>query len=354
MKSSTNTTSHPAISSTQLQLMKVLSNKEFTDTIAWTASGKAFNIIQPKLFTSNILPGHFKQAKYSSFTRKLHRWGFMRHYRGTEAGAFFHKHFRRGRLDLVEKMTCSKPGASPNAGGARARAAAEDSAPAMNVTMDTSSSSRSSGNHMLNNSTLMASGITAHPFSLPQFSAGAGGFSSGFIQRGIPQQLLMQQFGGQQFGGISSTQQQMFAQQQMQQAQQQHAMQAKNSPGDADLDAAIEMEVARRLKERFNAASFSRQALSMMQGGQTQGAQVPNQFQHIQGHMDHSSMMHQMMGTRFGGVSAAGMGGGAPIQMQGFSQNFKGFDNQGGGIVYNVNVQDPYAMPSNIQGAKTA
>ena len=54
--------------------MKVLSEKEFADVVAWTPSGKAFNIIQPKLFTANILPSHFKQAKYSSFTRKLHRW----------------------------------------------------------------------------------------------------------------------------------------------------------------------------------------------------------------------------------------------------------------------------------------
>lgn len=50
----------------------------------------------------------FKQAKYSSFTRKLHRWGFMRHFRGDESGAFYHEHFRKGDLDLAEKMVCLK------------------------------------------------------------------------------------------------------------------------------------------------------------------------------------------------------------------------------------------------------
>jgi len=340
--------------------MKVLSNKEFTDIIAWTASGKAFNILQPKLFTSDILPGHFKQAKYSSFTRKLHRWGFMRHYRGPEAGAFFHKHFRRGRLDLVEKMTCSKQGASPKPGGARAAAAAEDSAPAMNLTMeDTSNSSRNIGDRVVNtnsNNTLMASCIPANPFGLPQFPAGACGYGRLMQQGGIPQQILMQQFGGQQFPGMSSTQQQMLAQQQIQQAQlqQQQAMQANGSSGDPGLDAAIEMEVARRLKERMNFPPFSRQAFSMMQGGHPQGAQAPTQQgPPSQGQMDHASMMQQMMGARFGGATTAGIGG-APLQMQGFSQSFKGFENQGGALVYNVNVQDPYAMPSNIQGAKTA
>ena len=88
--------------------MKVLSNKEFADIITWTPSGKAFTIRQPKTFTAHILPDHFKSAKYSSFTRKLHRWGFMRHYRGDESGAFYHKDFQRERLDLVEQMSCLK------------------------------------------------------------------------------------------------------------------------------------------------------------------------------------------------------------------------------------------------------
>lgn len=63
------------------QLMKVLSKKENNDVIAWTPDGKSFLIVKPKAFVADILPNHFKQAKYSSFTRKLHRWGFQRHLR---------------------------------------------------------------------------------------------------------------------------------------------------------------------------------------------------------------------------------------------------------------------------------
>ena len=88
--------------------MKVLSKKEFNDIITWMPSGKSFNIIDSKRFTAEILPEYFKSAKYSSFTRKLHRWGFVRHYRGDEAGAFFHKDFQKDRPDLVEEMTCLK------------------------------------------------------------------------------------------------------------------------------------------------------------------------------------------------------------------------------------------------------
>ena len=86
--------------------MKVLSDDKYTHIISWMPSGKSFMIHKPKLFAAQVLPLEFKQAKHSSFTRKLHRWGFMRHYRGDEAGAFFHEDFQEGRLDLAENMTC--------------------------------------------------------------------------------------------------------------------------------------------------------------------------------------------------------------------------------------------------------
>ena len=88
--------------------MKVLSDKRNADVITWMPSGESFSILKPKLFVAKILPTEFKTAKYSSFTRKLHRWGFVRHYRGEEAGAFYHKDFQRGNLELVEKMACHK------------------------------------------------------------------------------------------------------------------------------------------------------------------------------------------------------------------------------------------------------
>lgn len=86
--------------------MKVLSDRKFNEIITWTPSGKSFTIVDSKAFVADILPEHFKSAKYSSFTRKLHRWGFLRHYRGEESGAFYHPDFQKDRLDLVEKMTC--------------------------------------------------------------------------------------------------------------------------------------------------------------------------------------------------------------------------------------------------------
>ena len=34
---------------------------------------------------------YFKQSKYTSFTRKLKRWGFTRVTTGAEQGAYYHK-----------------------------------------------------------------------------------------------------------------------------------------------------------------------------------------------------------------------------------------------------------------------
>jgi HSF-type DNA-binding len=48
---------------------------------------------------------YFKATKFTSFTRKLNRWGFNRAPRGPETGAYFHKLFRRDKPDLVMQMT---------------------------------------------------------------------------------------------------------------------------------------------------------------------------------------------------------------------------------------------------------
>jgi hypothetical protein len=183
--------------------MEVLSRKEYADIIAWTPSGKAFNVINSKKFTAGILPTHFKGAKYSSFTRKLHRWGFVRHYRGEEAGAFHHKHFQKDRLELVEKMTCFKEGYKPFA-------------PQKEEKIE---SLHPRSNPMATREALAN--------VLPPLPSRFLPVSSWSANPSIQQNGLM------------------------------------NAP--ADLNAAIEMEVSRRLKGRVSsAAAMSREALAMM------------------------------------------------------------------------------------------
>lgn len=200
--------------------MKVLCQKDFNGIITWLPDGKSFTIVRPKAFVNEILPKYFKQAKYSSFTRKLHRWGFQRHLRGEEAGAFFHKLFQRGRLDLVEKMTCYKPDTRPT--GLPAKAAAlpfRDS---------------------------LLSRPLVRPGMAQQAQLAQGPLEAQFMQDQMRSQLQQQ------------SQPQL---QQMQQMQQQQ-MDPLNSVD--RLNAAIELEVNRRLKERITAAAISRHSLGLM------------------------------------------------------------------------------------------
>jgi len=50
--------------------------------VAWLPDGKSFVIRNPDTFTRQVLPKFFKATKFSSFTRKLYRWGFRQVNRG--------------------------------------------------------------------------------------------------------------------------------------------------------------------------------------------------------------------------------------------------------------------------------
>ena len=224
---------------TVLQLMKVLSQPEYADVIGWLPDGKSFTIVKPKAFVADILPGQFKEAKYSSFTRKLHRWGFQRHLRGDEAGAFFHKLFQRGRLDLVEKMTCYKAdqGKVPLSSGVSLRPASLRD-PVM-----------ARQGHQMNRNVPMPP--QQHTLTIPD-------------QFRQPMHTPSQRVGG------------------------------GNGVGEGSVDrlnAAIELEVNRRLKERIAAATLSRQALALMQQQQLPGMNSDMNFEGSSGNNNNMSSL---------------------------------------------------------------
>jgi hypothetical protein len=206
-----------------LQLMKVLSNKEFNDTISWTPSGKSFSILKPKAFVADILPEHFKSAKFSSFTRKLHRWGFMRHYRGEDSGAFYHDDFQKDHLDLVEQMTCHKT-EPPKAPVVKKTQPAAPNAPA-----------------------------AALPSKPAQRLVAPRAAVAPALPRPQSQEIIAQ-----------LQRQQQPLKLPVPEFQQQSQLDAAER-----LHAAIELEVTRRLQERIQAAAMSRHALAMIQQQQS-------------------------------------------------------------------------------------
>lgn len=115
------------------QLMLLLSHVERTTRhmtddpcIDWTLDGRAFAVHDKATFVKDLLPSFFPQSKFTSFTRKLYRWGFrqvnlkeeMHEFRsspkrivGTKQGSrgslpvvFSHESFQRDNKALMVQM----------------------------------------------------------------------------------------------------------------------------------------------------------------------------------------------------------------------------------------------------------
>lgn len=63
-------------SSFPLMLMDILQNRDISDIASWLPNGRAFAIHDRTRFASEVLPVYFKEAKYSSYARRMKRWGF--------------------------------------------------------------------------------------------------------------------------------------------------------------------------------------------------------------------------------------------------------------------------------------
>mmetsp|Transcript_31208 Transcript_31208/g.47806 ORF Transcript_31208/g.47806 Transcript_31208/m.47806 type:complete len:204 (-) Transcript_31208:65-676(-) len=93
------------------RLMEILSNEDNLHIINWLPHGKGFVIYKKKEFARSIMPLYFRHtSKWTSFTRKLNRWGFDRVSSGPEMGAYYHKFFQRDEPRLCHQMFCeAKP-----------------------------------------------------------------------------------------------------------------------------------------------------------------------------------------------------------------------------------------------------
>lgn len=90
-----------------LKLMYVLECGDFTDIISWSRNGLSFKVERPNQLETRVLPAIFKDAKFSSFRRKLNRWSFKRN-RTAAHFTVSHPLFRRGDFRLCQMMSCSK------------------------------------------------------------------------------------------------------------------------------------------------------------------------------------------------------------------------------------------------------
>ena len=101
-------------------LMDILASSPPT-IIEWTENGQSFVIHDKDRFASEILPVYFnKCGKFSSFARRLHRWGFVNTAECPSRGAscaFSHPKFCRGMPGLCLEMAA---GGASSAGAPKA------------------------------------------------------------------------------------------------------------------------------------------------------------------------------------------------------------------------------------------
>ena len=88
--------------------MAILSDPANADIVSWLPHGCSFRIHNRDRFLNESLPPYYKnkKIKYTSFTRKLSRWEFVRLSSGPDTGAFYHKLFQRDNPKLARRMFC--------------------------------------------------------------------------------------------------------------------------------------------------------------------------------------------------------------------------------------------------------
>lgn len=92
-----------------MKLMKYVDTQENKDEfcVSWCEDGKSFIIRNPDKFTREVVPKFFKPTKFTSFTRKLYRWGFRQINRGIgpdDPIIFGNEYFQKDHPELVSNM----------------------------------------------------------------------------------------------------------------------------------------------------------------------------------------------------------------------------------------------------------
>ncbi|EED87382.1 predicted protein [Thalassiosira pseudonana CCMP1335] len=69
--------------------------------VTWLEHGRGFIFNDKPTFEKSLLPKFLPSSKFSSFTRRLTRWKFVRVSSGAEMGAYYHPYFVRNRPENI-------------------------------------------------------------------------------------------------------------------------------------------------------------------------------------------------------------------------------------------------------------
>ena len=88
------------------KLMKILSmdNPVIQRSITWLPHGRAFQVLDEKMFEEKIMNISFNTTKIRSFKRQLNLWGFKRIAEGIDQGAYYHQMFLKDKPNLAKRI----------------------------------------------------------------------------------------------------------------------------------------------------------------------------------------------------------------------------------------------------------
>jgi len=87
------------------KLYEILSSPDAdASIISWLPHGMAWKVHDSERFEKEIIPKHFKQTKFSSFTRQVNGWGFKRICKGEDKGGFYHTLFIKDKPELMRQI----------------------------------------------------------------------------------------------------------------------------------------------------------------------------------------------------------------------------------------------------------
>uniref|UniRef100_A0A7S2EC35 HSF-type DNA-binding domain-containing protein n=1 Tax=Trieres chinensis TaxID=1514140 RepID=A0A7S2EC35_TRICV len=93
----------------------ILSRDDLSHIVSWVPHGRAWRILKPREFESQVLPVYFDHKKLTSFTRQANGWGFRRLTKGSDRNTYYHELFLRGMPFLSKKM--KRPGVAKKVTG---------------------------------------------------------------------------------------------------------------------------------------------------------------------------------------------------------------------------------------------
>ena len=92
-------------------LHSIVSDKSTNNSIVWLPCGTKFIVRDKDAFERDVMPRFFSgkgysnmPTKYTSFTRRLKRWNFIRVPSGTQLGAYHHDNFKRDEPELARNI----------------------------------------------------------------------------------------------------------------------------------------------------------------------------------------------------------------------------------------------------------